>query len=139
MRNYTFLCQQNGGCFGCCGRNLGTTSELKLAIAQNTKEFNAANPQTTEQLLEFRERYHSYNLLHGLCRNLIEKEGQAICPLHPMLNSGKDLREGHCDAAYFCATARLFSSWKEEKQTKFLDFITNKKLDRFDFSKQMES
>lgn len=135
---FTQLCQLNGGCMGCCGHDFISKEKIKLAIKKNTLEFEHAHPQTEIELLNFRDREHCMNLRSGVCRNLIEKDNQIFCPLHPDKNKGKDLRIGHCDINHLCKTAQEFESWEEKKQEQFLTFIKNKTLDNIDYSMAMD-
>lgn len=137
MSASTPLCQLNGGCLGCCGHGFPEKQELKEAIKKNTLEFQNLNPQTTLQLLKFRDRAHPYDLRNGLCRNLIQKKDQLLCPLHPGQNQGNDLRINHCDLDHLCLTAQEFNRWGRDTQQKFLFFIRNKNLDSINYSLQM--
>lgn len=136
----SILCQQNGGCMGCCGHDYPSAQKIKEAIEINTQEFHQANPKTDEELLKFRNRCELYNLRFGVCRNLIIlPTGQIGCPLHPFLHNGKDLREGHCDINYLCITAKIFTTWSAEKQQAFLNFINNKHLNNIEYSLQIDN
>jgi len=134
MPNFSILCQFNGGCMGCCGHDFGSKKNIKLAIAKNTVEFKALNPKTNPELMSFRDRFYIMDLRDGVCRNLIEVNDKFFCPLHPACNGGRDLRQGHCDTAYMCQTAKQFAIWDREKQRQFMSFITKKKLDNIDYS-----
>ncbi|MBI2662030.1 hypothetical protein HYX11_01060 [Candidatus Woesearchaeota archaeon] len=136
----TILCQQNGGCMGCCGHDYPSAEKINEAITLNTNEFHRANPQTKQEFLAFRNRTELYNLRFGVCRNLILlPSGRLGCPLHPFLHNGKDLREGHCDINYLCKTAKKFSVWKPEKQHAFLNFIKSKNLNNIEYSLQIDN
>lgn len=137
--NFTILCQLNGGCFGCCGHDFGTKEELKKALEENITELKLINPKTELELLQFRDRFPVLDLKYGLCHNLIQKEAQFICPLHPAQNKGKDLRVGHCDINYLCPTAQAFARWDEAQQKQFLIFIEQQKLDNIDYSLKMDN
>ena len=130
------LCQLNGGCMGCCGHDFESKEKIKQAIFKNNLEFKHANPKTEEELILFRDRRPSRDLRNGVCRNLIEKDGCFICPLHPA-QRGKDLRLGHCDIEYLCKTAKLFEQWTEKKKKNFIALIENKKLDHIEYSIRM--
>ena len=136
--NLTPLCQINGGCMGCCGHDFISREKIKEAIRLNTLEFENKSPRVKAQFLAFRDREHPSNLRHGVCRNLIEKNGNIFCPLHPTLHK-KDLREGHCDIHHLCKTAREFITWDDEKKKRFLDFVASKKLDNIEFSMKMDN
>ncbi|HLC90517.1 MAG TPA: hypothetical protein VJI15_02010 [Candidatus Nanoarchaeia archaeon] len=130
------LCQMNGGCMGCCGRNFGSPEQIKEAITKSTAEFTHAHPQKRTEFLHFRDRYHVDNLNHGVCRNLIEEKGCFLCPLHPARHK-EDLRIGHCDVNHLCATAKEFATWHIRKQDTFIDFIATKNLTNIDYSLKM--
>ncbi len=137
MSTSSKLCQLNGGCMGCCGHDYLSKKMIQEAIRLNTVEFKDVDPSKEISLVAFRERREAYDLRNGVCRNLIEKDSQLLCPLHPSLNNGKDLRVGHCDLNYMCPTAKLFETWKPEKQDKFIKFIESKKLDHLSYSMRM--
>lgn len=138
MANFTVLCQLKDGCMGCCGRDFISKEKIKEAIEKNTAEFESINPQVKAQLMKFRDRAHPDDLLYGVCRNLIEREGRFICPLHPKLNQGIDLRKNHCDFNYFCRTAREFMKWNSKKKLQFVEFVCGKGLDNLNYSILME-
>ncbi|MBI2668588.1 hypothetical protein HYX14_01970 [Candidatus Woesearchaeota archaeon] len=137
MISFSPLCQLNGGCMGCCGYGFISVEKIKEAVAENTTEFQQANPQAEDDFLQFRNRRPAMDLRHGVCRNLIEENGCVLCPLHPARH-GKDLRMGHCDTDYFCKTAKTFANWSPEKQQQFVDFIKRKELDNITYSLQMD-
>ncbi len=136
MARLSILCQINGGCMGCCGHDFISKEKIEEAIERNTKDFESLNPKTEQELISFMNRAHSNDLLNGVCRNLIrdEKTDKVLCPLHPALNDGNDLRVGHCQTEYLCLTAQKFEKWDDLTKERFLDFVKKKKLDRFDYS-----
>jgi len=134
MTNFSILCQHNGGCMGCCGHDFGSKKNIKLSIAMNTKEFEVMNPQSDPEKMRFRDRFYIMDLRNGVCRNLIEVKDKFFCPLHPACNGGRDLRQGHCDTAYLCQTAKQFDVWDEDRKRKFLKFIDKQKLGNLDYS-----
>ncbi len=123
---------------GCCGHSFGTKEEVKEAIRKNTAEFLEMNPQNDVELIKFRDRAYKTDLRAGVCRNLIEKEYHFLCPLHPAQNSGRELRENHCDVNHLCKTAKDFAKWSKEKQKDFLNFIRRRHLDNLDYSLKMD-
>lgn len=133
----TILCQINGGCMGCCGHDFISPDKIREAIRLNTIEFNNLKPKVTAQFIKFRDRFHPADLRNGVCRNLIQHEGQVFCPLHPTLHT-KDLREGHCDIHHLCKTAREFALWDNQKKEQFLDFVASKRMDNIEFSMKMD-
>jgi hypothetical protein len=138
--HFTILCQQNGGCMGCCGHDFPNKEKIDEAIHQNTLEFQEANPQTTQEYTAFRDRASVFDLRYGVCRNLIKLENQQLgCPLHPVRHNNIDLREGHCDIDYLCDTAKTFATWNREKQEQFLAFIQLKKLDNITYSIEIDT
>jgi hypothetical protein len=137
--NLTVLCQLNKGCMGCCGHDFTSKEKIQLAIKFNTIEFEQINPKVKAQFIKFRDRAHPADLRDGVCRNLIAKDGQIFCPLHPTLHQGEDLRIKHCDVRYLCKAAKEFSQWDKDKQDKFLKFISSKKLDNLDYSILMDN
>jgi len=137
MATESKLCQLNGGCMGCCGHDFISKKLVKEAIKLNTAEFKEVDPSKEVSLIVFRERRDAYDLRHGVCRNLIERDRQLLCPLHPALNNKKDLRVGHCDLNYMCPSAKMFETWTKEKQNKFMKFIESKKLDNISYSMKM--
>ncbi len=138
MATLSILCQLSGGCMGCCGHDFISKEKILEAIKFNTKEFKFVNLEKESSLINFRDRARPSNLRHGVCRNLINKDGKLLCPLHPSLNKGKELREGHCDVNYLCKTAKEFQYWYEEKQQRFLNFINDKNLDNVSYSIKMD-
>ena len=135
---FSILCQQNGGCMGCCGHDFISKEKIKEAIRKNTLEKNHHNPKTKEEFVAFRARSHSQHLRAGVCRNLVEEKGCVLCPLHPTKHE-EDLRIGHCDVNYLCKTAKEFETWDETTQMAFLYFIQNKELDNLDYSLKMDN
>ncbi len=133
------LCQLSRGCMGCCGHDFISKAKIKDAIRKNTQEFKAFNPQTEQEYLAFRDRRPAMDLYNGVCRNLIEEHGWFICPLHPALHEGKDLRLGHCDINYFCRTAQEFMAWNDGQKKRFFQFIKSKKRSNIDYSLKMEN
>jgi len=125
---------------GCCGHDFISKEKIQEAIVRNTKDFKELNPKTESELLNFMNRAHCNDLLNGVCRNLIRdsKSDNILCPLHPALNDGNDLRVGHCQTEYLCLTAQKFEKWTVETQKRFLDFVESKKLGRLDFSLLMD-
>ena len=138
MSTQSPLCQLKGGCMGCCGHDFVSVEKIKEAIRKNTNEFAQFNPKTEEDFLEFRDQEHKSNLRNGVCRNLIEEGDCLLCPLHPNLHKGKDLRSGHCDVDYLCKTAKIFSTWSNERKQKFIKFINGKKLTNIEYSMMMD-
>ncbi len=154
--HFTLLCQQNGGCMGCCGHDFPEKEKINEAIDLNTAEFIEANPNTTANYILFRDRASIFDLRFGVCRNLIKLDNsqsnstsnpsstptptpQLGCPLHPARHNNIDLREGHCDIHYLCDTAKSFATWNREKQEEFLQFIHSKKLDNITYSIEMDN
>ena len=124
---------------GCCGHDFTSKEKIREAIQKNSLEFSKINPSNEKELLKFRDRAYRMNLRNGVCRNLIQKENQLFCPLHPAQNQGKELRENHCDINHLCQTSKEFKDWEEEKQKQFLEFVKKKKLDNLDYSLQMDN
>lgn len=123
---------------GCCGHSFPSKKKVIEAIEDNIQEFRFLHPQTREELLKFRDRFPKIALRNGVCYNLIRKNGQLLCPLHPLQNQGKELREGHCEVDHLCNTAVQFNSWNSDLQKKFLGWIALKNLDNIDYSLGME-
>jgi hypothetical protein len=138
-KHFTVLCQQNGGCMGCCGHDFMSRDKITEAIRLNTQELAQANPENREQFIAFRDRASSGDLRFGVCRNLVRLEFGIGCPLHPARHSGEDLREGHCDIHYLCDTAKAFGTWGIDKQEEFLKFVAGRKLDNITYSILMDS
>ena len=112
------LCQfENFSCFGCCGRDYTTKKAIKESLRKNTLEYLKYQDKK-----EFGER-SKYLRDSGICRNLIIKNKKIVCPLHPALNKGKELRDSTCDLNYFCETFKEFKKWNKEKQKKFIKFL----------------
>ncbi len=123
---------------GCCGHSFESKEKVQEAIHKNTVEFLELNPQNDSEMVRFRDRAMAMDLRSGVCRNLIENEGQFYCPLHPTRNSGRELRDGHCDINHLCKTAKDFASWEKEKQEDFLNFIRRRHLDNLDYSMKID-
>lgn len=124
---------------GCCGNSYPSKKKMQEAIANNSQEFRYLHPGTREDLIKFRDRFPKTALRHGVCYNLIERNGRFFCPLHPALHNGKDLREGHCDIDHLCNTAVQFNSWDKERQQEFLELLKSKNFDNLDYSIAMEN
>jgi hypothetical protein len=122
---------------GCCGHDFPSTERIAGVIKKNTLELKQDNPRTEREFISFRDRRAADDLRSGVCRNLVEKNGCFLCPLHPAIH-GKDLREGHCDINYLCKSAILFEAWGPEKKAKFLSFIESKKLNNLEYSVSMD-
>jgi len=121
------LCQYNKGCMGCCGYDFSSVKEVKEAVSLNSREFSKI-----KNLKKFRDRVGKWDLRSGVCRNVVMVRKRVFCPLHPKRNSGKDLRKGHCDTKYLCATAKKFLKWDKRKQKEFLKFV--KGMDTIEYS-----
>lgn len=128
------LCNLNGGCMGCCGCDYKSVAKVREAIHKNTLEFSQFS-----DVVGFRDRAESMNLRGGVCRNVVVMDGKINCPLHPALNKGVELREGHCDYNYLCPSARKFNSWHEDRQKEFLRFIEQKNLDVIEYSVNIDN
>jgi len=123
------LCQfKNFSCFGCCGRDFGSKKEIKHTIRKNTLEYLECKDKR-----EFGER-SIYLRESGICRNLIFRNNKIICPLHPNLNKGKDLRDHLCDKDYLCETLKKFKKMSSYKRKKFIEFVKSKNPDWYDYS-----
>jgi len=57
-----------------------------------------------------------------------------VCPLHPALNKGKELRDNLCDKDYLCETFKQFNKWNVFRRKKFIEFIKSKNPDCYDYS-----
>ena len=119
---------------GCCGHDFISKEKIKEAIVLNNREFEDYSPYTKDNLILFRDRAHKNQLRWGVCLNLIEKDNQIFCPLHPLLNNNVDLRENHCAINHMCKTAQEFETWNKEKQQQFLNLIKEKNMDNLDYS-----
>tara|TARA_Y100000310_G_scaffold225132_1_gene227147 strand:- start:501 stop:947 length:447 start_codon:yes stop_codon:yes gene_type:complete len=135
---FSVLCQLNGGCMGCCGHSFPSNEKIKEAVKKNSQEFEEINPISKDEFKMFRDRESPGNLRNQVCRNLIVREGQFFCPLHPNLHDQEDLRKGHCEPEYLCKTAQKFSLWDKKKQRDFIEFIDYKKMDNVTFSVRMD-
>ncbi len=140
----SILCQQSGGCMGCCGHDFQSKKSIRDAIHKNSLDYKYADIKSEADHVKFKDRAGSSNLRNGVCRNLIcvkknedDISGQVLCPLHPTRHAGKDLRVGHCNIYYLCKAAKAFGSWEKEMQEMFLDFVKSKKLDNIDYSMLM--
>lgn len=123
------LCQfENFSCFGCCGKEFGTKKEIKEAIRKNTLEYLDYSDKR-----KFAER-SVFLRDSGICRNLIFRDGKIICPLHPALNKGKELRDNLCDKDYLCETFKQFKKWNVFRRKKFIEFIKSKDPGWYDYS-----
>lgn len=156
VKNGTNLCRlPNGlGCIGCCGfdfaKNLSNKTPFINALKENTQEYQELNDKET-----FKNKYDPCDLQDcGLCRILILKKDENIdteilkkrkhleitCPLHPAENNGIELRKGQCDLAFMCETQKMFhKEWGEWTKNKFVEFIYQKDLDWFEYSKKMHN
>lgn len=121
---------------GCCGHSFKSREKIEQAITLNTLEFSGLNPQTIDEFYDFRDRSKGY-FRYGICRNLIREKSGILCPLHPTLHKGKDLRIGFCNVDYLCPTAIKFNSWEKNIQKKFLKFILDQNFDSIEYSMQI--
>jgi len=123
------LCQfEKFSCFGCCGKEFTTKKEIQEGIKKNTFEYLEYKDKK-----KFAER-STYLRASGICRNLIFKEKKIICPLHPSLNKGKELRDNLCDTDYLCESFKEFNKWDNSKRKEFIEFINSKNPDWYDYS-----
>ncbi|MBW2998869.1 hypothetical protein KY321_04990 [Candidatus Woesearchaeota archaeon] len=120
-------------CMGCCGHDFKSREEVEAAIKKNTESFHRAKDKKKWAL-----RSPGYVRPCGICYSIILDGYKAYCPLHPSKNQGKDLRDSDCDLNYLCKTFKLFNTWDEKKQQKFLDFLKSKKLDWYEYSTGMD-
>ncbi|NQU79682.1 hypothetical protein HQ545_07995 [Candidatus Woesearchaeota archaeon] len=138
------LCQLGWiSCMGCCGHSFKNKISVAKGIEKNTYEY-IDNKSKNKALQEFmnrsKERHSS-----GICQNLVyDKEKDKIfCPMHPELNSGKDIRLDHhyCDILHVCKTSFLFDLWDNKRKNDFLKFLRKKsrkdKLDWYTYSSKM--
>ena len=114
---------------GCCKNRSRSVEKIKDALQKNTLEFTEY-----KNIKTFRDRAERSKLRNGVCLNIVMIEGRIFCPLHPMRNSGQDLRIGYCLENFFCRTAILFNQWDEIKQNDFLNFVSGQKLDAVTYS-----
>jgi len=131
------LCQideLNLHCVGCCGHDFSSRFEIEKAIKLNTESFFNAKDKK-----KWGERSPNYVRTCGLCYNAILVGDKAFCPLHPLQNNGKELRDSDCDFEYMCKTFKVFLTWKEEKKNNFIKFLKDKQLDWYDYSIGMDS
>ncbi len=136
------LCQFEGlSCMGCCGHDFGTKEEIEEGLAKNTLEWKQYDTSTLEGKRKFMERSTIEDLRQcGICRNLIIFDDWSIgCPLHPSLNGGIDIRDGHCDIKHLCKAAYEFPTWDRKKQEDFREFIRSKDLDWHSYSIGMDT
>ncbi|MBW2985984.1 hypothetical protein KY333_01305 [Candidatus Woesearchaeota archaeon] len=123
-------------CFGCCliDNAKPTREELAEAFKRNTINF-----KQFKNIKEFAERSNTGDVLAcGVCNNLIIKNNQIICPLHPNL-AGEELRKRtFCFKDYLCDTAEKFNKWDNNKQKAFLQFVKKKDPDWYAFSMNIE-
>ena len=132
------LCQVkelNLTCFGCCGYDFTGKSQIMKDIKKNTLEYKQIRNKE-----KFRDRADKDSLRKsGLCRNLVVLNNKVLCPLHPGMNKGKELRKGHCDINYICKTSKLYTNeWDEETRKQFIEFLKTKKLDTYTYSLGMD-
>jgi hypothetical protein len=148
------LCRLPNGlaCMGCCGFDFAKDLD-------NKKAFITAMKQSSDEFATFddREKYKKRvdpKDLHGcgLCKQLIVKEHADksveelakekhlvfTCPLHPAETGGKELRKGECDPNFMCETQKMWhGDWSEWTRKKFLEFLDEKDLNWFEYSKGM--
>lgn len=138
------LCQLGWlSCMGCCGHGFKGKRPVAEGIEKNTLEFRE-HAQKGRSLKEFMNRSKDLRQC-GVCRNLVydvEKD-VVLCPVHPDMNSGVDLRIDHhyCDVLHVCKAAFFFDLWDDERKRDFLKFLKKKKkqgeLDWYTYSMGM--
>jgi len=121
-------------CMGCCGHDFTSRQDVEKAIKNNTESYYKAKDKK-----KWGERSPCYVRGCGICYNVILEGEEAYCPLHPLRNNGKELRDDDCDFDYMCRTFKLFKSWSEDKQKRFVDFLKSKKLDWYEYSVGMDT
>lgn len=129
-------------CLGCCGTIVGDKDEVDEAIRKNTIEFKHCKDKKG-----YVWRFKPNNLRAcGICPNLVKddvRKDRVLCPAHPTLNNGEDIREGYCDTLYLCKTAFLFGLWDESMRSRFITFLKDKvqknKLDWYAYSIMMDN
>jgi len=148
------LCRLPNGlaCMGCCGfdfaKDLDNKKAFIIAMKQSSEEF--AKYETREA---YKKRVDPRDLHNcGLCKQMIIKNGsqesievlakkkhlQFTCPLHPAETGGKELRIGECDPKFMCDTQKLWhTNWSEWTRKKFLEFLYEKDVNWFEYSKGM--
>ena len=131
--NLCQLIELDLSCFGCCGNHFEDKSDLKRDIRLNTKRY-----QEKKNELGYLKHISKDLRSSGICKLVIYIDGENVgCPLHPQLNSGLDLRAGHCDIEYNCTTKSEFESWDKKTRMEFIDYIIQKNLDKVEYSIKM--
>lgn len=150
------LCMLPNGlrCMGCCGfdfaKNLSDDAKESFIIAlqKSTKEL-----ARFQDRLSFKKRVDPEDLHDcGMCKQLVMEETQDIkqllkkkhlktyCPLHPLQNDGKELRKGECDPSFMCETQKAWHTFFDDTMKElFYEFITEKDLDWFTYSRNMHN
>ena len=125
-------------CVGCCLYAFAGKEATLAAIRRNTAEFAQLDPGDEAALLRFRDREAPHD---AVCCNCVEEApGVLGCPLHPARHASKDLRRGHCMAEFLCQTAALYrNEWSQEMRERFRTFVTERRLDNYEYSRLMVS
>ena len=133
MRNLCQLDELGLSCMGCCGHDLGSKKDVETGLRLNTMSYADAPDKEA-----WGRREKEFVRSCGICYNLIKCKKEIFCPLHPLRNDGKDLRDDVCDQEHLCKAFFCFQTWSEEKQQAFINFIASKHLDWFSYSVGMD-
>jgi len=125
-------------CVGCCLYAFAGEEATLAAIRRNTAAFAQLVPGDEVALLRFRDRETPRDVV---CCNCVEEApGVLGCPLHPTRHALRDLRRGHCMAEFLCRTAALYRhAWSRETRERFAAFVRDRRLDNYEYSRQMVS
>lgn len=144
------LCQlkETGmSCFGCCGNSFTNEKAvmrgihknsvlLKHMIKKHKSDFGKIFSDMKKNYHHLRECGICYSLINlrdlpGIekffkifPKKLVEKDRIFGCPMHPILNNGKEIRK--CEIWHECKSYHIFKKWSRKKQDKFIDFLKKK-------------
>lgn len=139
-------------CMGCCGLDFAKdlSEDVKVEFIKSLKKSTEELKQYQDKL-SFKKRVEPEDLHDcGMCKQLVIEDEEPVeelvkkkhlktyCPLHPMQNDGKEMRQGECDPKFMCETQKMWhKEWDENMKEMFYDFVKQKDLDWFTYSRKM--
>ncbi len=128
------LCQlKHLSCFGCCGHDWKTKTQILEQIKKNTLNWKNNN------INKFAKDSEKHLSRSGICKSLILKNNKIVCALHPLQNNDEDFRDKNCNKNYFCKTYKEFLKWNKSTQKKFISFLLKKNISHYEYSIGLDS
>lgn len=123
-------------CVGCCLYAFAGAEATLASVRRNTAELARLLPGDEAAWLRFRDREAPHDVV---CCNCVEDaSGLLGCALHPAQLASRDLRRGHCMTEFLCRAAGLWQrAWDRETRERFVAFVRSRRLDSYEYSRQM--